>query len=52
MEIKGKAAVVTGAGIGIGKSVAEELARRGVSKLAMVDLNPAVSRRMLTEALS
>jgi NAD(P)-dependent dehydrogenase (short-subunit alcohol dehydrogenase family) len=42
MEIKGKAAVVTGAGSGIGKSVAEELARRGVDNLAMVDLSPVV----------
>ena len=37
MEIKGKVAVVTGAGSGIGQAVALELASREVSGLALVD---------------
>jgi 3-oxoacyl-[acyl-carrier protein] reductase len=37
MEIKGKVALVTGAGSGIGLATATELARRGVSGLALVD---------------
>jgi len=37
MEIKGKVAVVTGAGSGIGQAVAMELASRQVAGLALVD---------------
>jgi NAD(P)-dependent dehydrogenase (short-subunit alcohol dehydrogenase family) len=37
MEIKGKIAVVTGAGSGIGQAVALELARRGVKGFGLVD---------------
>lgn len=37
MEIRGKVAVVTGAGSGIGEAVAKELAARDVKGLALVD---------------
>lgn len=39
MEIKGKVAVVTGAGSGIGLAAAMELAKRGVRAIALADLN-------------
>jgi len=42
MDIEGKAAIVTGAGSGIGQAVVEELVRRKVQVLGMVDLSPEV----------
>ncbi len=39
MEMKDKVAVITGAGSGIGCAVAQELARRGLKALALVDLS-------------
>jgi 3-oxoacyl-[acyl-carrier protein] reductase len=42
VEIKGRVAVVTGAGSGIGQAAATELANRGVRALALADLSPAV----------
>ena len=42
MEIKGKVAVVTGAGSGIGQATATELARRDVRGIGMVDRSDAV----------
>jgi len=42
MEIKDKIAVVTGAGSGIGQAVAQELARRGVKALVLVDRSKVV----------
>lgn len=42
MEIKGKVGLVTGAASGIGQAVVEELARRGVKGIALVDRTPAV----------
>jgi len=39
MQLEGKKAIVTGAGQGIGKAIALELARRG-SDIAVCDLNP------------
>src|SRR5205823_2205644 len=44
MEIKGKVAVITGAGSGIGQAAAIELVNRGVSALGLADLNPAVEQ--------
>ena len=38
MQLEGKKAIVTGAGQGIGKAIALELARRG-SDIAVCDLN-------------
>ena len=43
MEIKGKVAVVTGAGSGIGQAAALELSRRGVKAIALADLSDSVS---------
>jgi len=42
MELKDKVAVVTGAASGIGRAVSNELARRGVRAVAMVDMGEAV----------
>ncbi len=42
MEIKRKVGLVTGAASGIGQAVAEELIRRGVKGIALVDRTPAV----------
>jgi len=42
VDIKGKVAVITGAGSGIGQAVAERLSSLGVAGLALVDLNPSV----------
>lgn len=42
MEIRGKVAVVTGAGSGIGQAAATELASRGIKAVAMVDRSDAV----------
>lgn len=43
MEIKGKAAVVTGAASGIGHAVCLELANKGTSIIGMVDINDDVN---------
>jgi 3-oxoacyl-[acyl-carrier protein] reductase len=42
MEIKGKVAVVTGAGSGIGLATAQELANRGIRGIALVDRDEGV----------
>ncbi len=42
MEIKGKVAVVTGAGSGIGQAAAVELARRGVKAIGLVDRSSSI----------
>jgi 3-oxoacyl-[acyl-carrier protein] reductase len=42
MEIRGKVAIVTGAGSGIGQTTAMELANRGVKGIALVDLADSV----------
>ena len=44
MEVKGKIALVTGAGSGIGQAAAAELASQGVSALALVDQNDSVNQ--------
>src|SRR5690606_5891168 len=42
MEIKDKVAVVTGGASGIGRAVGAELARRGVRRVALVDVSEQV----------
>jgi NAD(P)-dependent dehydrogenase (short-subunit alcohol dehydrogenase family) len=42
MDVKGKVAVITGAGGGIGQAVATELSNRNIGAIAMVDVSPAV----------
>jgi 3-oxoacyl-[acyl-carrier protein] reductase len=44
MNVQGKVAVITGAGSGIGQSVAVELAERGVKALGLVDRSENVLR--------
>ena len=43
MEIKGQAAIVTGAGSGIGADMARHLAKAG-AKVAVLDVNKAAPR--------
>jgi len=42
MNIKGKAALITGAGSGIGQAIAIELAERGVGAVGLVDRSDGV----------
>ena len=42
MKIKGKVALITGAASGIGEAVAQELARRGVKAVLLVDRNRGI----------
>src|SRR5438876_4403485 len=42
MKIKGAVALITGAGGGIGRALAAELAKRGIGNLALVDHSPTV----------
>jgi 2-hydroxycyclohexanecarboxyl-CoA dehydrogenase len=51
MQLEGKKAIVTGAGQGIGKAIALELARRG-SDIAVCDLNPDTAAQTAREVES
>jgi 2-hydroxycyclohexanecarboxyl-CoA dehydrogenase len=51
MQLEGKKAIVTGAGKGIGKAIALELAGRGVD-IAVCDLNPDTAARTAQEVES
>lgn len=42
-EVRGKLALVTGAGAGIGRATAVELARHGARKIVLVDRDPAAA---------
>ena len=42
MNIKGKSAVITGAGSGIGQAIAIELAERGIGAVGLVDRSDSV----------
>jgi NAD(P)-dependent dehydrogenase (short-subunit alcohol dehydrogenase family) len=44
VDIRGKVAVITGAGSGIGQAVVLELARRGIKGLVLADLGPGVEQ--------
>lgn len=48
MKIEGQAAIVTGAGSGLGEAVARELARQG-AKVAVLDVNAAGAERVASE---
>jgi 2-hydroxycyclohexanecarboxyl-CoA dehydrogenase len=48
MHLEGKKAIVTGAGQGIGRAIALELARRG-SDIAVCDMNPETAARTARE---
>ena len=48
MHIEGQAALVTGAGSGLGEAVARELARLG-ARVALLDVNEAGARRVAAE---
>ncbi len=54
MEIKGKIALLTGAGSGIGQAASIELAHRGVRALALVDRSAAVEQvgRQINDLIS
>jgi short-subunit dehydrogenase/pimeloyl-ACP methyl ester carboxylesterase len=43
-EVRGKLALVTGAGAGIGRATAVELARQGARKVVIVDRDPAAAK--------
>jgi NAD(P)-dependent dehydrogenase (short-subunit alcohol dehydrogenase family)/pimeloyl-ACP methyl ester carboxylesterase len=43
-EVAGKLALVTGAGAGIGRATAVELARQGARKVVIVDLDPVAAK--------
>jgi len=51
MQLEGKKAIVTGAGQGIGKAIALELARRGAD-IAVCDLNPDTAAQTAREVES
>jgi len=51
MQLEGKKAIVTGAGKGIGKAIALELARRG-SDIVVCDLNPETAGQTAEEVKS
>lgn len=51
MDFTGKTALVTGAGVGIGRAVALKLAQHG-AKLVLVDINPQTLESVRQEALA